>query len=91
MKTLFKKFTQNQPNFFEFLGNQDPSKDKILVEKIETFLKFFTENLDPKGPFYLGANLTTLDINVSPIFYRMFINWKHYRNYDVYSGTEPWR
>jgi len=67
------------PAFHRFLQYQPksaPSEDEGLAEVREDFvdqLKQFTEEMDPEGPFFLGKELSLIDIIIAPWGVRLWV------------------
>ena len=63
----FHRFLQYQPKF---------ESDDGLSEVREDFLnqlKQFTEEMDPMGPFFLGTNLSLVDLIIAPWAVRLWV------------------
>lgn len=66
-------------NLYQFVRNQDPTKDAEKLAKLYKFLAVFAAKASPEGPFFLGKEPCYLDILFMPFYYRFNLLLSHYR------------
>jgi glutathione S-transferase len=72
--------------YYDAIGNQDRAKDDEFRTKIEDGFRFMENDgmavLSGDGPYWLGAEISLLDLAYYPFFERLPA-WTHYRGIDI--------
>jgi glutathione S-transferase len=72
------------PAQYTFLMNDDPEKDKPLLETLEGALDVLQEALEKRGgPYLMGKEFTLAEAHILPFFLRLVVSLKHFKNYEL--------
>lgn len=64
------------------------NKIKSTVEELEWFAKIYSKQ-HPTGPYFLGDDLSLVEIAILPFLERFTILLKHYRNFELLPANNP--
>ena len=59
------------PAFYRYLQTQEPPKQLEYATELRTEISKLVEAADPSGPFFLGSNISFVDIQIAPWILRM--------------------
>ena len=77
--------TRFNPTVYKLLREVDPVKQNELVNELTNVFRYMEKEGLRKlgdGPFWMGKNLTLVDLAFYPFFERL-CNLKHYRDFDI--------
>merc|ERR1712230_306562 len=69
------------PAFYQLLQAQEFSKQTEYTSKLKDEIAKIVDALDPQGPFFLGSQLSYVDIQFAPWMLRLTKVMKHYRGW----------
>jgi glutathione S-transferase len=69
------------PSFYRFLQEQDAEKQIEFAEELKQGFTKLIDAADPTGPYFLGADMTFVDVQVAPWVVRLNRVLKPYRNW----------
>lgn len=69
------------PSFYRFLQEQDPQKQIAYAEELSAAITKLVNAADAKGPFFLGPNLSFVDVQIAPWVIRLRRVLKPYRGW----------
>ncbi|KAL4976694.1 hypothetical protein BDW66DRAFT_159509 [Aspergillus desertorum] len=76
------------PNFYRVLQEQDQQKQTEHAQELHNSFKTLIEAADPEGPFFLGPNISFVDVQIAPWVIRLSRVLKPYRGWpDPEPGT----
>lgn len=76
------------PNFYRVLQEQDQEKQILHAQELQTRLNQLVTAAHDQGPFFLGPNLSLVDVEVAPWIIRLGRVLKPYRGWpDPEAGT----
>ncbi|KAL4982914.1 hypothetical protein BDW68DRAFT_191777 [Aspergillus falconensis] len=76
------------PNFYRVLQEQDQQKQIEHAQELRNSFNTLIEAADPKGPFFLGPNISFVDVQMAPWVVRLNRVLKPYRGWpDPEPGT----
>jgi len=78
------------PSFYRFLQEQDSEKQVDYAEELKQEFTKLIDAADPTGPFFLGSNLTFVDVQVAPWIIRLNRVLKPYRNWPDPDPNTRW-
>ncbi|OCL01324.1 hypothetical protein AOQ84DRAFT_329167 [Glonium stellatum] len=78
------------PSFYRFLQEQDPSKQISHAEELKTEIAKLVDAADPTGPFFLGPDLSFVDVQIAPWIIRLNRVLKPYRNWPEPEPNTRW-
>ena len=94
LTNLFNQDTDHQvnrhvvPNFYRVLQEQDQQKQISNAQEMQNALNQLIKAADPKGPFFLGRDISFVDIQIAPWVLRLSRVLKPYRGWpDPEAGT----
>lgn len=59
------------PNFHKLVQNQDPSFEHGAADRLQGSINTLVGAADEKGPFFLGQDLSLVDIHLAPFALRL--------------------
>jgi len=78
--------------FYDFLRNQNLAERETYVkrttEELEWFANLYSKQ-HPTGPYYLGEQLSLVEIAVLPFLERFEVVLRHYRNFELLPASNP--
>ncbi|KAH9112221.1 hypothetical protein LEN26_013316 [Aphanomyces euteiches] len=75
--------------FFAYLrsGNEEAEKEvKAALDELETIFRVHAKAYRDQGPYLLGAELSSAEINIVPFLYRFDLVLRHFRKHDLLAG-----
>ncbi|KAK2626150.1 hypothetical protein QTJ16_004412 [Diplocarpon rosae] len=78
------------PSFYALLQAQDFSKQAEHSKKLQDEISKLVEAADPHGPFFLGQQLSYVDIQFAPWMLRLNLVMKHYRAWPDPQPNSRW-
>jgi glutathione S-transferase len=78
------------PAFYQLLQAQDFSKQVDNTKKLQSEIAKVVEVSDPQGPFFLGPQLSYVDIQFAPWMIRFTRVLKHYRSWPDPTPGSRW-
>lgn len=69
------------PSFYRYLQAQEPSKQAEFAAELRSEIAKLISAADATGPFFLGSNMSFVDVQVAPWILRMRRVLKHYRGW----------
>ncbi|KAL9094297.1 MAG: hypothetical protein Q9165_003437 [Trypethelium subeluteriae] len=80
------------PSFYRLLQSQSSDDQSALATELHTALHELIDAADPSGPFFLGEQISFVDIQAAPWILRLGRVLKPYRGWpDPEPGTRWWR
>ena len=79
------------PSFYRYLQSQEPSKQAEFAAELRSEIAKLVSAADATGPFFLGSNISFVDIQVAPWILRMRRVLKHYRSWPDPEEGSRWR
>jgi len=77
---------------YDHLRNQDSAKKDECEKKTRAELEWFAAvyaKISASGPYFLGEDLSLVDIAILPFLERFSIALKHYRSFDLLPASNP--
>jgi glutathione S-transferase len=81
----FHRFLQCQP---KASPAEDPGLSKARSE-FHSYLQQFTEEMDPQGPYFLGKEISLVDLIIAPSALRLWV-FDHFKEGLNLPQEEPW-
>jgi len=78
------------PSFYRFLQEQDSSKQASHAEELKTEIDKLVDATDPTGPFFLGRNMSFVDVQIAPWVIRLNRVLKPYRGWPEPEPNSRW-
>ncbi|KAJ9647863.1 hypothetical protein H2199_001639 [Coniosporium tulheliwenetii] len=78
------------PSFYRFLQEQDPQKQVTLADELKTEIGKIVDVADPNGPFFLGPDISFVDIQMAPWVVRLNRVLKPYRGWPEPEPDSRW-
>ncbi|EON61447.1 glutathione S-transferase [Coniosporium apollinis CBS 100218] len=78
------------PSFYRFLQEQDQQKQVTLADELKTEIGKIVDVADPTGPFFLGAGISFVDIQMAPWVVRLNRVLKPYRGWPEPEPDSRW-
>ena len=78
------------PAFYRFLQEQDSSKQLEMASEFKSELTKLVDAADPDGPFFLGSDLSFVDIQLAPWILRLKRVLKPYRGWPEPEEGSRW-
>jgi len=77
------------PSFYRYLQAQEKENQEKGKNELLGHLATFRDAMNPEGQFFMGSDLTIVDIALIPFALRFDSVFKHYRQFEV-PKTEQW-
>ncbi|KAE8396482.1 hypothetical protein BDV23DRAFT_167910 [Aspergillus alliaceus] len=89
---LWTDFTNRHivPNFYRVLQEQDEQKQISNAQELRDAFKTLVNAADPQGPFFLGENISFVDVQVAPWIIRLNRVLKPYRGWPEPEAGSRW-
>jgi glutathione S-transferase len=78
------------PGFYRYLQAQDMSKQMEHGEELKTEISRLVDAADPEGPFFLGPELSIVDVQFAPWMLRLSRVLAHYRGWPPPEEGSRW-
>ncbi|KAE8349340.1 hypothetical protein BDV28DRAFT_160576 [Aspergillus coremiiformis] len=78
------------PNFYRVLQEQDEQKQISNAQELRDAFNTLANAADPHGPFFLGANISFVDVQVAPWIVRLSRVLKPYRGWPEHEADSRW-
>jgi glutathione S-transferase len=78
------------PAFYHLLQAQDFNKQVENTKKLQAEIAKVVEESDPQGPFFLGSQLSYVDVQFAPWMIRFSKVLKHYRGWPDPTPGSRW-
>lgn len=78
------------PSFYRFLQEQDSSKQTSHAEELKTEIAKLVDAADPAGPFFLGRDMSFVDVQIAPWVIRLNRVLKPYRGWPEPEPDSRW-
>ncbi|KAF2460822.1 hypothetical protein BDY21DRAFT_418789 [Lineolata rhizophorae] len=78
------------PCFYRFLQEQDTARQVTYAEELTTEITKLVKAADPTGPFFLGPNMSFVDVQIAPWIIRLRRVLKPYRGFPEPDPQTRW-
>ena len=78
------------PNFYRVLQEQNDQKQILNAQELKDALATLVSAANPQGPFFLGPNLSFVDVQIAPWILRLSRALKPYRGWPDPEAGSRW-
>ncbi|EAW10610.1 glutathione S-transferase family protein [Aspergillus clavatus NRRL 1] len=78
------------PSFYRVLQEQEEARQSTNVQELQDGLRTLIAAADPEGPFFLGSNISFVDVQIAPWILRFSRVLKPYRGWPEPEAGSRW-